>query len=64
MILDGRELEFYKYDGDHKPLLEKVRETLNEVAAGWTREEKDRCLEETEQSFKVRSHALPVCNVT
>ena len=54
MILDGRELEFYKYDGDYKPLLEKVRETLNEVAAGWTREQKDHCLEETEESFKVR----------
>ena len=55
MILDGRELEFYKYDGDFKPLLEDVRDKLNEVASNWSREQKDHCLGETEQSFKVRS---------
>ena len=53
MILDGRELEFYKYNGDHRPLLEDVRDKLNEVASNWSREQKDHCLGETEQSFKV-----------
>ena len=30
----------------------RVRERINEGAEGWTREEKDKCLEETELSFK------------
>lgn len=53
MILDGRQLEFYKYDGDYKPFLEDVRDRLNVVADSWSREQKDHCLEETEQSFRV-----------
>jgi len=52
MILDNKTLEFYKYDGDHKPLLENVRDRLNKVAENWSREQKDQCLEETEMSFK------------
>ncbi|XP_021895221.1 heme oxygenase 1, chloroplastic isoform X2 [Carica papaya] len=52
MILNNKELEFYKWDGDLSKLLNNVREKLNKVAEGWTREEKNRCLEETEKSFK------------
>lgn len=61
MILNRKELEFYRYDGDYKPMLENVRDRLNEVAASWTREQKDHCLEETEKSFKVREleHSIP-----
>ncbi|XP_073066943.1 heme oxygenase 1, chloroplastic-like [Primulina eburnea] len=51
-ILDGKELEFYKWDGDLSQLLQNVRDKLNNVAQNWTREEKDHCLEETEKSFK------------
>lgn len=58
MILDGRELEFYKYEGDYKPLLEDVRDKLNDVALNWSREQKDHCLGETEQSFKVGNWSL------
>jgi len=50
-ILDNKELEFYKWDGDLSQLLQNVREKLNKVAEGWTREEKNHCLEETEKSF-------------
>lgn len=32
-ILDSRELEFYKWDGDLSQLLQAVREKLNAVAA-------------------------------
>lgn len=52
MLLEGRELEFYRYEGDVREKLDAVRERLNEVAEGWTREQKDRCLAETEESFK------------
>ncbi|KAL4654075.1 hypothetical protein ACB092_01G352000 [Castanea dentata] len=51
-ILNNKELEFYKWDGDLSQLLQNVREKLNKVSEGWTREEKNHCLEETEKSFK------------
>lgn len=57
-ILDSRELEFYKWDGDLSQLLQKVREKINAVASGWTREEKDHCLNETEKSFKYSGEIL------
>jgi heme oxygenase len=58
MILDKKELEFYKWDGDLSQLLQNVREKLNKVAESWTREEKDHCLEETEKSFKYSGEIL------
>lgn len=57
-ILDGRELEFYKWDGDLPELLNRVREKLNKVAEGWSREEKNHCLEETEKSFEYSGKLL------
>lgn len=51
-ILNKKELEFYKWDGDLRQLLQNVRDKLNVVAEDWTREEKNHCLEETEKSFK------------
>ncbi|KAG7649955.1 Heme oxygenase 4 [Arabidopsis thaliana] len=51
-ILDKKELEFYKWDGQLSELLQNVSEELNKVAELWTREEKNHCLEETEKSFK------------
>ena len=48
-----------------EPLLDEVRRSLDALAEGWTREEKDRCLAETEESFRMsgallRSIAEPV----
>lgn len=57
-ILDGKELEFYKWEGELSQLLQNVRDKLNKVAEGWTREEKDHCLEETEKSFKFSGEIL------
>ena len=47
-----------QYEGDHKPMLEGVRQQLNEAAEGWSREEKDRCLNETQKSFKYSGDLL------
>lgn len=33
MILDKKELEFYKWEGDLSKMLQNVREKLNEVAS-------------------------------
>lgn len=57
-ILEGRELEFYKWDGELSQLLQNVREKLNKVAEEWTREEKNHCLEETDKSFKYSGEIL------
>ncbi|KAK8520436.1 hypothetical protein V6N13_031113 [Hibiscus sabdariffa] len=51
-LLNNKELEFYKWDGDLSQLLQNVRDKLNKVSESWTREEKNHCLEETEKSFK------------
>jgi len=50
-ILNKKELEFYKWEGNLSQLLQDVRNKLNQVASSWSREEKDHCLEETEKSF-------------
>ncbi|KAL3745135.1 hypothetical protein ACJRO7_014273 [Eucalyptus globulus] len=57
-LLDNKELEFYKWDGELPQLLQNVRDKLNKVAENWTREEKDHCLEETEKSFKYSGDIL------
>ncbi|CAK7345512.1 unnamed protein product [Dovyalis caffra] len=42
-LLNNKELEFYKWDGDLSQLLQNVRDKLNKVAESWTREEKNHC---------------------
>ena len=49
-----------QYNGDYKPMLDNVREQLNETAEAWSREEKDRCLNETTMSFRY-SNGLLMC---
>ena len=59
MILDGKELEFYKWGGDGLDAsLASVKEKLNAAAEAWSREEKDRCLEETGKSFQLSGKLL------
>lgn len=57
-ILNKKELEFYKWEGNLSQLLQNVRNKLNEVASSWTREEKDHCLDETEKSFSYSGDLL------
>ena len=47
-----------QYDGDYKPMLDGVRQALNDVAEGWTREQKDHCLDETMMSFRYSNGLL------
>ena len=54
------EFVFLQYDGDFRTKLDAVREQLNEVAEGWTREQKDHCLQETEKSFKYSGGLLRI----
>ncbi|KAJ4808769.1 Heme oxygenase [Rhynchospora pubera] len=50
-ILNKKQLEFYKWEGSLSQLLQSARIKLNHVSSGWSREEKNHCLEETEKSF-------------
>ncbi|PRW33603.1 heme oxygenase isoform B [Chlorella sorokiniana] len=50
-VLDGWTGAFYEWEGDVKALLDSVRNTVNTVAEGWSREEKDACLEATPGTF-------------
>lgn len=51
-VLDSRTLSFYEFDREVQDILEEVRASINEVAEEWTDEQKELCLEETENSFK------------
>jgi len=52
MLLEGKSLAFYEWEGDVNGLLDGVRRSINGLAEGWSREQKDHCLQETEASFK------------
>ncbi|XP_068637595.1 probable inactive heme oxygenase 2, chloroplastic [Aristolochia californica] len=51
-ILEGRELEFSKWDGDVSEMLKDMREKLNKLGDHWSRDEKNKCLREAAKSFK------------
>ncbi|MEW5319166.1 MAG: hypothetical protein WDW38_010334 [Sanguina aurantia] len=53
MILDNKVLNFYQWDGDLQVSLDTVRQGINGLAETWTREQKDSCLQETSNSFKM-----------
>lgn len=52
LLLDKKTLEFYKWDGDLNSIKEKVKESIEDMAAGWSREKKDSCVEGTMGAFK------------
>jgi heme oxygenase (biliverdin-producing, ferredoxin) len=59
-LLDGAELEFYKYDGDVKELGDAVKADMEALAATWTADERQRSVDETKNTFKY-SGALLKC---
>ena len=40
-----------KWDGDLNKIKDKVKNDIEEMVAGWTREQKDRCVGETALAF-------------
>lgn len=58
MILDGKELAFYQWNGDVNEHLDGVRRTINLLAESWTPEQKEHCLQETSNSFKLSGGIL------
>ncbi|KAF7043285.1 hypothetical protein CFC21_095763 [Triticum aestivum] len=51
-ILDGRLLEFYKWDSDPEILLKDAREKLNELSKHWSRKDRNLCLKEAAKCFQ------------
>ncbi|KAK4434454.1 putative inactive heme oxygenase 2, chloroplastic [Sesamum alatum] len=51
-LLEGRELEFYRWEGDAEELLRGVREKLNALGEHWSRDEKNKCLREATKAFR------------
>ncbi|KAJ0024504.1 hypothetical protein Pint_08836 [Pistacia integerrima] len=51
-ILEGREMEFYRWEGDPQEILKGVRKNLNMLGEHWPRDEKHKCLKEASKSFK------------
>ncbi|KAK8643071.1 hypothetical protein V6N13_012387 [Hibiscus sabdariffa] len=51
-LLEGRELEFYKWEGDVQESLKGVREKLNMLGEHWSRDDRNKSLKEAAKSFK------------
>ncbi len=51
-LLENNVLKFYEWEGDVKALLDAVRQTMDDMADGWTAEERQACLEETAATFR------------
>ncbi|KAL0017343.1 hypothetical protein SO802_004412 [Lithocarpus litseifolius] len=51
-LLEGRELEFFRWEGDVAELIKDVREKLNMLGEHWCRDEKNRCLKEATKAFR------------
>ncbi|KAJ1637695.1 hypothetical protein T492DRAFT_950257 [Pavlovales sp. CCMP2436] len=51
-LLEGRVLDFYKWDGDVKELLGAARKHIDDMAEAWTPEQRSECVEQTAASFK------------
>uniref|UniRef100_A0A0E0KEM8 Heme oxygenase 2 n=1 Tax=Oryza punctata TaxID=4537 RepID=A0A0E0KEM8_ORYPU len=57
-ILEGRELEFYKWDSDVELLLKDTREKLNELSKHWSRKDRNLCLKEAAKCFQYLGRIL------
>ncbi|KAG4148068.1 hypothetical protein ERO13_D05G263500v2 [Gossypium hirsutum] len=51
-LLEGTELEFYKWKGDVQESLKDVRKNLNMLGEHWSRDDRNKCLKEAAKSFK------------
>ncbi|KAK6792809.1 hypothetical protein RDI58_011890 [Solanum bulbocastanum] len=51
-LLEEKELEFYKWEGDEEKLLQDVRESFNMLAKHWSRDDKNKSLREVTKAFR------------
>lgn len=51
LLLEKKTLEFYKWDGDLNKIKDTVKTSIEDMAASWSREEKDQCVDGTAAAF-------------
>ncbi|XP_049349002.1 probable inactive heme oxygenase 2, chloroplastic [Solanum verrucosum] len=51
-LLEEKELEFYKWEGDEEKLLRDVRDSFNMLAKHWSRDDKNKSLREVTKAFR------------
>lgn len=52
LLLDRKTLEFYKWDGDLNEIKGRVKNSIEEMAAAWTQEQRDECVAATAGAFR------------
>jgi heme oxygenase (biliverdin-producing, ferredoxin) len=52
LLLDKKTLEFYKWDGDLNDIKAKVKANIELMAATWTEEQKQECVDATAMAFR------------
>jgi len=52
LLLDKKTLEFYKWEGNLNEIKSTVKGTFEKMAAKWSREEKDECINQTASAFR------------
>ena len=52
LLLDKKTLEFYQWDGDLNEVKATVKGNIEKMAADWSREEKDMCINATKDAFR------------
>mmetsp|Transcript_39919 Transcript_39919/g.124849 ORF Transcript_39919/g.124849 Transcript_39919/m.124849 type:complete len:250 (-) Transcript_39919:352-1101(-) len=59
LLLDGKKLAFYEWDGDEKAMGAKVRENIDAMALdAWSDAQRDACIDETANTFKYSGSLL------
>lgn len=51
LLLEKKTLEFYKWDGNVNEIKDTVKSSIEEIAATWSREQKDQCVDATAAAF-------------
>lgn len=52
LLLEKKTLEFYKWEGDINQIKTSVKDSIEEMAEGWSRKERDECVNGTEAAFR------------
>jgi len=52
LLLDKKELEFYKWDGDINKIKENVKTTLESMISQFSDDEKEECINATPDTFR------------
>jgi heme oxygenase len=53
LLLDGRTLDFYKWDSDLNKLKAAVKDDIEAIAASWSEEERTACIDATPDTFRL-----------